>query len=442
MKMNYYDWAALVKVMLQARGLWMVVSAGTEDYTKDRMALEVITKAVPPELLGLSRVRRRWRTHGKRSPYTMWGRSRAESEGKFPQVVTFLDGELIYDFAAWLGRVTNQLPILGFEYKEEEIVHKFLQPLLPKFEQIATSIETLLDLGMVIVYEWVGRLKPSKERINRNGGGVLASLNLIEDELVSKISWRLKITGGGNTDLQKEGSSSGGKWGWGHDHGRGTGDRGHGDGNAGRGSNTTGDECRYCGKRRHWAHECRKKKRDEQAHAVQVEDDGKATLLVACTSVDVEPTVSATTEVHLNEDKLFVQLSDKKGGITRWILDMGATNHMTGERSTFSELDTKVHGSVRFGDNSIVGIEGRSTMMLKCKNGEHKALTTVYHIPWLTASIVSLGQLEEDGYQILLFGGYLKIWDVKGRLMAKVERATNWLHVMELNIACPVCLAA
>jgi hypothetical protein len=48
-----------VKVMLQARGLWMVVSAGTEDYTKDRMALEVITKAVPPELLGLSRVRRR-----------------------------------------------------------------------------------------------------------------------------------------------------------------------------------------------------------------------------------------------------------------------------------------------------------------------------------------------------------------------------------------------
>jgi hypothetical protein len=92
-------------------------------------------------------------------------------------------------------------------------VHKFLQPLLPKFEQIATSIETLLDLGMVIAYEWVGRLKPSKERINRNGGGVLASLNLIEDELVSKISWRLKITGGGNTDLQKEVSSSGGKWG-------------------------------------------------------------------------------------------------------------------------------------------------------------------------------------------------------------------------------------
>jgi hypothetical protein len=34
---------------------------------------------------------------------------------------------------------------------------------------------------------------------------------------------------------------------------------------------------------------------------------------VTCTSVDVKPTVSTTTEVHLNEDKLFVQLGDKKG---------------------------------------------------------------------------------------------------------------------------------
>jgi hypothetical protein len=45
-KPNYYDWSALNRVMLQARGLW------TPDYTEDRMALEVITKAVPPELLG------------------------------------------------------------------------------------------------------------------------------------------------------------------------------------------------------------------------------------------------------------------------------------------------------------------------------------------------------------------------------------------------------
>lgn len=40
----------LMCVMLQARGLWMAV--GTDDYMEDRMALEVISKAVPTKMMG------------------------------------------------------------------------------------------------------------------------------------------------------------------------------------------------------------------------------------------------------------------------------------------------------------------------------------------------------------------------------------------------------
>jgi hypothetical protein len=130
----------------------------------------------------------------------------------------------------------------------------------------------------------------------------------------------------------------------------------------------------------------------------QVEDDGEAALLVACASIDAKLAAPVSTKVHLKQDKQFVQLGDKAGDSTRWILDTGATNHMTGERSTFSELDTKVHGSVRFGDGSVTGIEGRGTVLLKYKNGEHKALSMVYLIPCFTVSIMSLGPLEEDGY--------------------------------------------
>ncbi|KAG8060555.1 hypothetical protein GUJ93_ZPchr0002g26620 [Zizania palustris] len=41
--MNYHNWAALMKVMLQAHGLWEAVSHGGDgvDFTEDRMALEV-----------------------------------------------------------------------------------------------------------------------------------------------------------------------------------------------------------------------------------------------------------------------------------------------------------------------------------------------------------------------------------------------------------------
>ena len=64
---------------------------------------------------------------------------------------------------------------------------------------------------------------------------------------------------------------------------------------------------------------------------------------------------------------------------------------MTGERSAFSELDTAVHGTVRFRDGSMVDIRGRGTILFSCKNGEHQKLDGVYFIPKLTANIISLG---------------------------------------------------
>jgi hypothetical protein len=39
MKTNNYDWATLMHVMLQARGLWDAVILGMTDYTEDRLAL-------------------------------------------------------------------------------------------------------------------------------------------------------------------------------------------------------------------------------------------------------------------------------------------------------------------------------------------------------------------------------------------------------------------
>jgi hypothetical protein len=124
--------------------------------------------------------------------------------------LAFLDGQSIDDFGTRVDRITNQLAVLDFEYKEEEIVRRFLQALPPRFEQIATSIETLVDLETITVDELIGCLKLSKERINHDGGSAIASLNLTEDELIAKITSRLKIAGGGNTDQRKEESSSGG----------------------------------------------------------------------------------------------------------------------------------------------------------------------------------------------------------------------------------------
>jgi hypothetical protein len=99
--------------------------------------------------------------------------------------LTFNDGESVDDFGVHIGRIMNQLVVLGCEYKEEEIMRWFLLALPPKFEQITSLIETLLDLETITVDELIGWLKPSEERINRNGGKSITSLNLTEDELVA-----------------------------------------------------------------------------------------------------------------------------------------------------------------------------------------------------------------------------------------------------------------
>lgn len=126
-------------------------------------------------------------------------------------------------------------------------------------------------------------------------------------------------------------------------------------------------QCKYCKKTGHWVCQYRKKKRDQAAHVAQAEEGEEPMLMVA--TAQVNAVISSTpppatpampvdsAPIHIEEDKLFVQLSDgHEGEATRWILDTGATNHMTGARSAFFELDNGVHSAVKFGDGSVVSI--------------------------------------------------------------------------------------
>jgi hypothetical protein len=160
---------------------------------------------------------------------------------------------------------------------------------------------------------------------------------------------------------------------------------------------TDREKCRYCGKKGHWARECRKKQRDEAAAAVanltQKEDNREDGLYMATVVVelaDSEATdaalaITATPDspssgeqVFLNEERAHVELRraphDKDPA---WYLDTGASNHMTGDAGMFAELDKSVSGKVRFGDGSIVDIHGRGTILFAVDDERHRQLTGV-----------------------------------------------------------------
>jgi hypothetical protein len=102
-------------------------------------------------------------------------------------------------------------------------------------------------------------------------------------------------------------------------------------------------------------------------------------------STPASSTSSPQASIHIHERRVLLHLSseEEKEAVApcRWVLDTGARNHMTGLRRLFVELDTGVTGTVRFGDGSVVDIEGKGTVLFALKSGEHRRLDGVYYIP-------------------------------------------------------------
>jgi hypothetical protein len=168
-------------------------------------------------------------------------------------------------------------------------------------------------------------------------------------------------------------------------------------------------------------------------------------LLLAHASIELSPAASAAaTLLYLVEPRAHAPLgdgssSDKTDG---WCLDTDATHHMTGRREFFTELDSDVRGSVKFGDASGMEIKGVGSVIFAAESGEHKLLTGVYYIPALRNSIINLGQLDESGSRVEIKDGVMRIWDRHHCLLAKVTRGTNRLYVLNVQVAQALCLAA
>jgi hypothetical protein len=120
--------------------------------------------------------------------------------------------------------------------------------------------------------------------------------------------------------------------------------------------------------------------------------------------------LSPAALLHLDEPRAHTlgdgSSNDKTDG---WCLDTGATHHMIGRRVLFTELDSDVWGSIKFGDTSGVEIKGDGSVIFIAESGEHRLLTGVYYISALRNSIITLGQLDESGLLVEIKDGVMRI---------------------------------
>jgi predicted fused transcriptional regulator/phosphomethylpyrimidine kinase len=97
-----------------------------------------------------------------------------------------------------------------------------------------------------------------------------------------------------------------------------------------------------------------------------------------------------------------------------------------------TQLDDSVRGTVRFGDGSRVEIHGMGLVVMEDRQHGHKVLTDVYYIPKLKSNIVSLGQLEEKDFLVVMGNGRLRVFDQERTLLISAPRTGNRLYLLSL----------
>jgi hypothetical protein len=256
-KTNYREWALEMQVNLEGMELWDAVETGKAERTKDRRALAVILRGVPPEmksgLAAKATAKEAWAAvKSQRMGDTRVQEAKAQHLLKQFENAAFKDGEAIDDFAVRLGSLAAELRELGENMEDERVVKKMLRVVPPRFNQVACSIEMFADFKKMSLEELVGRLRVAEERCGGGelGGERIGQLLLTEEQWEARRRQRRNRGGGrdGDDDACSTTSSGGGR------------DRGRYRG-----------RCFECGERGHKARDCRGKKK-ETALLADVDD--------------------------------------------------------------------------------------------------------------------------------------------------------------------------
>ena len=94
---------------------------------------------------------------------------------------------------------------------------------------------------------------------------------------------------------------------------------------------------------------------------------------------------------HLHYSTLTGTLEDDM-----WIIDSGASRHMTGDQARLSNLnEKKTSYKVEFGDKNTYPVEGIGQASVKLKTCSNVHLSNVLYVPGLEKNLVSISFLED-----------------------------------------------
>ncbi|XP_074352385.1 uncharacterized protein LOC141691555 [Apium graveolens] len=258
------------------------------------------------------------------------------------------DSDSIDDFSMKLNGVVTNIRALGEEIAESYVVKKLLRAVPSKFMQLASTIEQFGDLEKMTMEETIGSFKAREERLKGQVEVGKNQLLLTKEEWLERERDETKLLLTKEEWMKRDGrENDSSKRFRNRDNTRSTRDK-------------SKVRCFSCNGYGHYAAECKKTKQNkemiEEAHFSHIPDEEPALLMVKCEKND-------KLNMLINEEHVTPKLTQGdimgKNESNLWYLDNGASNHMTGRYSKVDHLDTEVTGQVKFGDGSMVKMEGK-----------------------------------------------------------------------------------
>lgn len=126
--------------------------------------------------------------------------------------------------------------------------------------------------------------------------------------------------------------------------------------------------CHYCNKEGHWKNECLKRKGDIQR---------------------------GTSTGHL----AFMGLSGQQNQTTTWIIDSGASRHLTANRNLFEHYINIVPTAITIGNGKEITAIGEGNITVPTTTGTI-LLAGVLHVPDIGSNLVSVASIVDQGFRV------------------------------------------
>ena len=123
-----------------------------------------------------------------------------------------------------------------------------------------------------------------------------------------------------------------------------------------------------------------------------------------------------------------------------WIVDSGASRHMTFEKSWFvNYIAFGTPQKVRTANGNSIQALGYGDIIIQTildKGTERFTVKDVLHVPDFTCSLLSVSTLLEKGMEVQFCGGKFKIFDQKGKVCGQ-DLKKDWLFLLNCQVKIP-----